>query len=100
MNTTVGSTAVFTCVCIATGQFWLINDLATTHLNHKHRNVTTDGPLPAPAGAPEGSEKYILRVPAVDANNNIEIRCSAYYGNQVNSSARIYLQIQGELYRY
>ena len=61
VNTTVGSTAVFTCICIATGQFWLINDLATTHLNHKHRNVTTGGPLPAPAGSPEDSEKYILR---------------------------------------
>ena len=58
--------------------------------------MTTGGPLPAPAGSPEGSEKYILRVPAVDVNNNIEIRCSAYYGNQVRSTAAIYLRIQGE----
>ena len=61
--------------------------------------MTTDGPLSAPAESPEGSEKYILRVPAVDVNNNIEIRCSAYYESQVNSTAPTYLRIQGELWQ-
>ena len=95
VNISSGSIAEFTCIAICTGQFWAINGISSSHKNNLLRNVTTEGPIPVPAG-PEGSSKYIMRVPAIDINNNIEIYCGIYLENKVNLSDPCYLQIQGK----
>ena len=92
INASLGSTAVFTCVCHdCTGQYWLVNGTSAAFQEIQDKGVLLTGPYTFP----NGSKQYNVSVPATVQWNESTILCVVYRSGEYPESPIVQLLVQG-----
>ncbi|XP_019855868.1 PREDICTED: uncharacterized protein LOC109584541 [Amphimedon queenslandica] len=94
INASLGSTAVFTCVCHdCIGQYWLVNGMSAAYQEIQDKGVLPNGPNIFP----NGSKQYNVSVPATVQWNESTIQCVVHNWEYFPESPIVQLMVQGLL---
>ncbi|XP_019855879.1 PREDICTED: uncharacterized protein LOC109584545 isoform X2 [Amphimedon queenslandica] len=94
INASLGSTAVFTCVCHdCIGQYWLVNGRSAEFQDIQEKGVFPNGPYIFP----NGSKQYNVSVPATVQWNESTIQCVVNRNWEYFESPIVKLLVQGLL---